>query len=101
MLDEVRSYDFIVDWWALGILLYRLLFSIPPFNQEASRDMLLTQISQKEVSFPDKRRFQIEYSDEIVSFIKGLLKPERAYRLGNNRGAQEALEHPFLEGMSG
>ena len=57
MLDGKSSYDFIVDWWALGILLYRLLFSIPPFNQEASRDMLLTQISQKEVSFPDKKRF--------------------------------------------
>ena len=52
------------------------------------------------MSFPDKKKFQIEYSDEIVSFIKGLLKPERAYRLGNNRGAQEVLEHPFLKSIS-
>ena len=32
MLDGVSNYDFIVDWWALGILLYRMLISVPPFN---------------------------------------------------------------------
>ena len=49
--------------------------------------------------FPDKAEYKIEYSDEIVSFIKGLLTKERAYRLGNNGGAQEVLEHLFLRSM--
>ena len=32
MLDGVSHYDFVVDWWALGIILYRLLISVPPFK---------------------------------------------------------------------
>ena len=98
MLDENATYDFVSDWWSLGVLLYRLLCSYPPYKG-ATVGVLLSKIAGKEVEFPDKTKYAIEYSDELVSLIKALLNRERPYRLGNNSGAQEVLNHPFFDGI--
>ena len=83
MLDANTSYDFVSDWWSLGVLLYRLLCSYPPYKG-ATKEILLSKIKEKEVVFPDKKKYAIEYSDELVSLIKALLTKDRPYRLGNN-----------------
>ena len=33
ILDGVSYYDFVADWWALGVILYRLLFGATPFKE--------------------------------------------------------------------
>ena len=50
MLDGVSTYDFKVDWWALGVILYRLMWGSSPF-------ISASEIREKEVIFPDKKRF--------------------------------------------
>ena len=49
MLDGVSTYDKRVDWWALGIILYKLMFSSYPFKKTNERDVLLKNISEREV----------------------------------------------------
>ena len=34
--SKQRGYDFAVDWWALGILIYELMIGCPPFDDENS-----------------------------------------------------------------
>jgi serine/threonine protein kinase len=31
MFEHEAKYDFMVDWWALGTLMYEMLVGIPPF----------------------------------------------------------------------
>lgn len=44
--------DHTVDWWMLGILLYRLLIGISPFLELNDED-IPHSIMKKEVEFPD------------------------------------------------
>lgn len=50
----------------------------------------------KEVVFPSKKKYNIDYSDEIVDLITQLLKKERYERL---QDAEEIIAHPFFKGL--
>ena len=67
------NYDKMVDWWALGILTYELIYHKTPFraphngDNESNRAVLYSKIVQKEPKFPDD-------ADPIEKdFILGLL----------------------------
>ena len=59
------GHDKNVDWWALGVLIYEMLIGVTPFYNR-NRNMLLMKIKNSKVIFPDKTKYKIEYSDEIV-----------------------------------
>lgn len=48
------------------------------------------------VLFPDRSKYEIDYSDEFVDLIKGLLQKDPKKRLGAENSAQELLSHPFF-----
>lgn len=82
-----------VDWWTLGILMYEMLASYPPFYEE---DTMKTygKIVQGKVSFPDT------FSREAVDLIKGLLHPRVTKRLGVVRGGATTIKrHPWFRGF--
>jgi serum/glucocorticoid-regulated kinase 2 len=62
------GHDKSVDWWALGVLIYEMLIGVTPFYNR-NRNMLLMKIKNSKVIFPDKTKYKIEYSDEIVDLI--------------------------------
>ena len=62
------GHDKNVDWWALGVLIYEMLIGVTPFYNR-NRNMLLMKIKNSKVIFPDKTKYKIEYSDEIVDLI--------------------------------
>ena len=90
---EGRKYNFMVDWWSLGILIYEMLYGIPPFF-DTNVNVMYRQIISREIEFPP------EASENARSLISGLCDklPER--RLGSGElGEEEIKQHPFFEGI--
>ena len=85
MVSEV-GHEFAVDWWATGILLYEMVVGITPFFNK-NRYQLFENIKGKRPKFPDRSRYSIEYSDEIVDLISRLLEKDPQKRLGSNGDA--------------
>jgi serum/glucocorticoid-regulated kinase 2 len=75
------GHDKNVDWWALGVLIYEMLIGVTPFYNR-NRNMLLMKIKNSKVIFPDKTKYKIDYSDEIVDLICSLLAKDKTKRLG-------------------
>ena len=51
MVGSRRTYSFKCDWWAVGVVLYELLFGRPPFDVE-DRTVLFKKITDEPVRFP-------------------------------------------------
>ena len=51
-----------------------MLIGVTPFYNR-NRNMLLMKIKNSKVIFPDKTKYKIEYSDEIVDLIVSVSSP--------------------------
>ena len=51
------------------------------------------------LAFPDKTKFKIEYSDEIMDLITKLLEKDKSKRLGSNGDWQEVLQHSIFNNI--
>jgi len=65
---QEKGYDKTVDWWALGIIIYELLVGVTPFFNR-NKNMLLQKILQAKVVFPDRKKYKIEFSDELMDLV--------------------------------
>lgn len=55
-----KQYNKSVDWWAVGIMLYELIFGRNPFNlanEDFSTEDFKEKIDQNNLIFPDKEKF--------------------------------------------
>jgi serine/threonine protein kinase len=93
------GHDKNVDWWALGVLIYEMLIGVTPFYNR-NRNMLLMKIKNGKVIFPDRARYRIDYSDEIVDLIVKLLHKDKEQRLGYKGDGEEILNHPFFASLN-
>lgn len=83
-----------VDWWAVGILLYELLYGHTPFRGK-NRQNTFAKILHKDLTFPSS----IPASLAVRQLINRLLHRDPANRLGSKRGADEIKQHPFFRGI--
>jgi serine/threonine protein kinase len=84
-----EPYGFRIDWWALGIMSYELLFGVTPFRHE-NRSRMFALIQTRDLTFPDGA------DPTIVHFIRGLLNKDP-----KNRFTFEELKtEPFFAGIS-
>eukprot|EP00455_Lapot_gusevi_P027088 TRINITY_DN2864_c0_g1_i9.p1 TRINITY_DN2864_c0_g1~~TRINITY_DN2864_c0_g1_i9.p1 ORF type:complete len:799 (+),score=343.37 TRINITY_DN2864_c0_g1_i9:177-2573(+) len=82
-----------VDWWTLGILIYEMLASYPPFYDE---DPMRTyaKIMHGQINFPK------HFSAESIDLIRKLLNPKPTKRLGVMKGGATLIKrHPWFKGF--
>lgn len=84
-----------IDWWALGILLYEMLYGRTPFRGK-NRQRTFANILHKDLTFPSS----IPVSLPARQLIHGLLNRDPGSRLGSNSGANEIKQHPFFHGIN-
>ncbi|KAI3823225.1 hypothetical protein L1987_04658 [Smallanthus sonchifolius] len=85
------GHEFAVDWWALGILSYEMLYGTTPFRGKHRKDTF-GRILMMPVKFTGK-------PTPLTDLITKLLDKEPTRRLGYARGACEIQEHPFFTGL--
>ncbi|XP_047310369.1 phototropin-2-like [Impatiens glandulifera] len=84
-----------VDWWALGIFLYEMLYGRTPFRGK-NRQKTFANILNKDLTFPTS----IPVSLGARHLINSLLNRDPASRLGSSTGSNEIKQHPFFHGIS-
>ncbi|CAO2145290.1 unnamed protein product [Urochloa humidicola] len=84
-----------VDWWALGILLYEMLYGYTPFRGK-TRQRTFANILHKDMRFPAS----IQVSLAARQLMYRLLHRDPANRLGSRQGAWEIKQHPFFQGIN-
>ena len=75
-----------VDWWTLGILIYEMLASFPPFAAENQID-IFKKIIRGKIRFPKR------FSKECCLLIKGLLHNKPTRRLGILKGGADNIRN--------
>eukprot|EP00262_Sarcandra_glabra_P011833 TRINITY_DN291_c0_g1_i1.p1 TRINITY_DN291_c0_g1~~TRINITY_DN291_c0_g1_i1.p1 ORF type:complete len:644 (+),score=114.02 TRINITY_DN291_c0_g1_i1:192-1934(+) len=84
-----------VDWWALGILLYEMLYGYTPFRGK-TRQKTFANILHKDLKFPGS----ISVSLHARQLMYRLLHRDPRNRLGSSEGANEIKQHPFFRGVN-
>merc|ERR1712156_510348 len=83
-----------VDWWTLGILIYEMLASFPPFFDDEPIETY-RKIIKCRIKFP---RY---FTTEAKELIKSLLRAKATKRLGVIKGgAKNIRAHPWFNGFN-
>lgn len=81
-----------VDWWAVGVIIYEMLIGYAPFTSEVNDEIYYKIENHEEyLYFPP----EISLSCEVIDLISRLLS-DSSIRLGRN-GAEEIKKHPWFD----
>nr|AML77551.1 putative LOV domain-containing protein [Oenothera gaura] len=84
-----------VDWWALGILLYEMLYGYTPFRGK-TRQKTFANILHKDLKFPASKAASLH----VKQLMFRLLHRDPKSRLGSRGGADDIKRHPFFRGIN-
>ena len=83
------------DWWSYGIILYQLLFGIPPFYSNDDTK-IREQIIKNELRFPNNNTI----SKSAKDLLKLLLNKNYKERLGSMNGFDDIKKHCFFQNVN-
>jgi serine/threonine protein kinase len=90
-----QRYNESVDWYALGILIYEMLFGLPPYQQVEQNHLILydrIQVGPSKITFPPAA-----LSDQAKDLIMKLTEGDPLKRYGNMcQGAADVFVHPWF-----
>lgn len=86
------GHEYAVDWWALGILTYEMMYGKTPFRGQNQKETF-RNVLMKPPEFVGKRT-------ALTDLIERLLEKDPTKRLGYNGGATEIKRHAFFRGLS-
>ncbi|XP_031761491.1 serine/threonine-protein kinase N1-like [Xenopus tropicalis] len=87
------SYTRAVDWWSLGIIIYKMLVGKAPFRAKLKEEMI-DLIVKEDVEFPEG------LDEDAKLLIRNLLCKEPQNRLGSSQqGATDVMRSPFFKGI--
>jgi serine/threonine kinase 32 len=93
--SEKKGYSYSVDWWSLGITMYKLLTGYRPFAPlEAANATSNPEYAMlfQEINYPKTM------SPEVINIMTRLLDVNEFSRLGSGpNGHKEIKEHPFFK----
>ena len=90
-----KGYDYSVDWWSLGVLMYEMLVGVCPFEGENKKETM-AKVMKSTIEYPDS------LSSESISLLQGLLKRNPVKRFGSMDGwkAEEIKRHVFFDSIN-
>lgn len=88
------DYGFGFDWWGFGIIMYEMIFGIPPFR-DISLGCLFNQIKYTNPSYShiDSR---VKVSKDEIDLLKKLLNKNPSSRIA----PEDIPFHPFFKGVN-
>ncbi|XP_022748738.1 protein kinase PINOID-like [Durio zibethinus] len=92
------SHGNAVDWWALGIFIYEMIYGYTPFAAP-SNELTLRNIVKRPLIFPTHSPSSL-LEHHARDLISGLLNKDPKSRLGSKRGAADVKTHPFFKGLN-
>ncbi len=61
---ERSGHGFGVDWWAIGVMIFEMMFGTVPFYSKLGKEEMERKICACKVIFPSRQRFpDLKYSD--------------------------------------
>ena len=95
-----EKYQFAIDWWALGCIIYQFILEVPPFNaetKEAIFNNIVNHPQNNHIRFPPVGDEEGCLSNAAKDIIDQLLNPDPAERLGSGpNGVEDIKKHPFF-----
>lgn len=86
-----QYYGYMIDWWAIGIMIYELLYSRTPFHDDDERTILINIKNKKDVmDFPETPIGEL--SNFMKRFLSKILCNNIKDRLGYLGGGLEILD---------
>ncbi|KAI1716585.1 protein kinase domain-containing protein [Ditylenchus destructor] len=96
-----RGHNQMVDWWALGVLIFELMAGFPPF-EGISVDDVLDSIRDAEEQSQEQGTLFLDFprktfSSNVKDLVQKLLIIDPSKRLCSKSGASEIKEHDWFK----
>ncbi|KAJ2079299.1 hypothetical protein H4R24_003876 [Coemansia sp. RSA 988] len=90
ILNSSDSYDFSVDWWSLGVLIYEMLIGSVPFKGKAPAQVA-KNIAKMKVNYPNYM------TPDAQDLVRRLLRKTPAQRISYGpKGVENIRKHRFF-----
>jgi len=86
--------DGMVDWWAVGCILFEFVYGYPPFHDDTP-EKVFANILARRIDWPNEELLEEPVSEEAKDIMDKLMCLDQTRRLGAG-GAQEVKNHPFF-----